>query len=707
MLAVVYLFTATPIYTSASSVYIEQSGNKIMTDSQGMVTRSDSFLYTQAEIIKSAPILSSALDTMNWRQMKTFAGVDNPVAWLQMGRLVVDAGKKDDVITVSTDSPYPEEAATVVNTVVDAYMTAQGKRKKTTAAEMLRVLQKEKENRYAELTAKINEMLKFKEENGALSFQADKGNVILERLAKISDDQTELELQAKRLKAEFETATSILNDPGKIRAYVEDLQTRGIGGDKEYDELRSQYVKYQTMQFSLERVHGENSEVLQTVGDNLKGLDRVLAAKERAIAQEHAASIEQQLKTAESNEQAVRAAKLEQQKDALELNSKQAEYSRLENESHQIEKQCSELDNRIKEVVVNSEDSGTLDIQVVEAARAESKPSKPQKGATLSTALLFGLVLGTGLALGYDWLDQRISSPEEVSESLGIPILGVVSEMTDTKTLPERGQYVHRETQSAVAEAYRTIRTAMHFSSTGYVKTFLVTSPSPGDGKTTTASNLAIAIAQAGNRTLLVDADMRRPTMHKLFEIGGEVGISSVIQGQSTLRDAIHSTSVPRLYVLPCGPIPSNPSEILSGTRFAQVMKALAEGFDRVVIDSPPVMSVTDARILAAQTDATVLVLRMNRSTVKGSRHAIESLVGTGAQVIGTIINAMPHRTGLYGHYYGGYYYQEKAYVADRPAGNEALPADPAASALGELPQHALLLPDMPGTPKETAIAKV
>jgi capsular exopolysaccharide synthesis family protein len=223
---------------------------------------------------------------------------------------------------------------------------------------------------------------------------------------------------------------------------------------------------------------------------------------------------------------------------------------------------------------------------------------------------------------------------------------------------------------SESAEAYRTVRTALFFGAAGAdAKTILVTSPAPGDGKSTSASNLAIAMAQAGHRTLLLDADFRKPTQHRVFQLEDRVGLSSVIAGQAPLRDAIQRTNVARLQVLPCGPIPPNPAEILNGKRFAQVMDVLVRAYDRIVIDSPPVMPVTDARILAASADVTVMVLRANKSTHRLSVHAREGLISVGANILGVVVNDVPRRKSGYGYGgYGGYGYYG-TYGGKQPAG--------------------------------------
>jgi capsular exopolysaccharide synthesis family protein len=210
-----------------------------------------------------------------------------------------------------------------------------------------------------------------------------------------------------------------------------------------------------------------------------------------------------------------------------------------------------------------------------------------------------------------------------------------------------------------VAEAYRTVRTAIYFGVPDpKSKTLLVTSPSPGDGKTTMASNLAIAIAQSGRRVLLIDADTRKPMMHKIFNLADEVGLSSVLLGEAKLDKAIQKTGAPNLEVLPCGPLPPNPSEILNSQAFLDLVNSLCLQYDQIVIDSPPVEPVTDARILAASCDTTVLVLRAEKSTRRLSAHARDALIGVGANLLGVIVNAVPRGQGGYTYYSGyGYYH--------------------------------------------------
>ncbi len=289
----------------------------------------------------------------------------------------------------------------------------------------------------------------------------------------------------------------------------------------------------------------------------------------------------------------------------------------------------------------------------------------------MAMALVLGLMLGGGLALGRDWMDERLRSVEEISATVGAAVLGVVPHMFKKNSTPaQRGQQVHLEPQSAEAEAYRTIRTAIYFGvPSGQAKTLLITSPAPGDGKTTMVSNLAIAMAQAGQRTLILDGDFRNPNQHKIFEIESDGGLSNVLAGRGQLSDFIQRTKVEGLEVLPCGPIPPNPSEMLNSQAFVNILEELSGKYDHVLIDSPPVMPVTDARILGAMTDVTLLVLRAEKSTRKAAEQSRDGLLSVGASILGVVVNDVPRRgRGGYG-YYGRYhsYYPYRYGRKDQP----------------------------------------
>jgi len=233
--------------------------------------------------------------------------------------------------------------------------------------------------------------------------------------------------------------------------------------------------------------------------------------------------------------------------------------------------------------------------------------------------------------------------------------------MSRRQSIAVRGQKVHLDSNSFAAEAYRTIRTAVFFGAPkGEAKTILVTSPGAVDGKTTLVSNLAIAMAQAGQKTLVLDADFRKPMQHKIFETSVDKGLASVLAGITTLEEAILPTEVKGLELLACEQEVANPSEMLNSETFAKILEHLSNKYDRVIIDSPPIMPVTDAQILAAICNITLLVLRAEKSTRKISQQARDGLLSVGARILGAVVNDVSRKSTRYGYYsgygYDGYY---------------------------------------------------
>lgn len=332
---------------------------------------------------------------------------------------------------------------------------------------------------------------------------------------------------------------------------------------------------------------------------------------------------------------------------------------RLEEDVRRLRDKRTMLESRIDEAMQNREKEQQIaSIEVLEGASPDNLPFSPRKSRVLAIALAAGLVLGTGLGLLRDWMDQRLRSAEEVMATLGVPVLGTIPHMSRRLTQVQRGQKVFLDPMSEVAEAFRTVRTAVYFGArSDRAKTLLVTSAMPGDGKSTTASNLAIAMAQAGQRTLLLDCDFRKPTQHIIFEVDASIGVSTVLAGREPLDRAIQRTAVEGLDILPGGPIPLNPSEILNSQAFSDMVDELAVKYDHIVIDSPPVNAVTDARILGALCDITVVVLRAEKTMRKHSEYARDALMSVGARLLGCVVNDVSRNKSKSGFYSGyGYY---------------------------------------------------
>ena len=654
-----YILTATPIYTAGSRIYVERSGPRILNDTRDIASasRPDSFLYTQAQLISSAPILAAAAEAVGANKMQTFGDADNPIAALQAG-LNVEVGKKDDLISVTFDTPFPEEGAKIVNAVVDAFLSYQSQHTRTTASDVLKILRKEKEQRDAELDAKMKEMVAFKSANGALSFQSDNWNITTQLLSSLQASLTQAQMETLDAKAAYDSAAAI-KDPEKIRQLVDAQQRKGwyVSSDQRDLILREDLDRAESQAESARATYAPEHRMRIGSESLVIQLRDKLAQRNQEFAEAYVEGLKQTWTAAQGKEKELQKAFDNQLKVAMDLNAKAAEYARLDTEYKRMATLCDAIDNRIKEIAV-TEDTGAMNINVLEVAKVPDRPSKPQKTRSLALAMVLGLMAGIGFALVRDWMDERLQSSEEIQAALDLPILGVIPHMAGNKTPQTAGQIVHLEPRSETAEAYRTVRTALFFGvPAGQARTMLVTSPAPADGKTTSAANIAIAMAQAGQKVLLIDADFRKPRQHVLFKLEGDDGLTGLLAERCKREQAVRPTNIAGLDVLPCGPVPPNPTELLHSQRFQDLIKSLCERYDHLVIDSPPVMPVTDARILGAMCDVTVMVLRAEKSTRKMAEQARDGLLSVGSRILGVVVNDAVHGRGGYGYYSRHYGY--------------------------------------------------
>jgi capsular exopolysaccharide synthesis family protein len=662
----IYLQRATPLYTSTSRLYVEQAGPEVWEkDASGVVTRWSNYLYTQAELLKQSGTLSVALALPGMGNLQTFAGVDNPVTRLRR-KLDVVVGKKDEIIDVSFTCPYPEEAAHLVNSVVDAYITQHNERRRNTSAEIVKILREEKTQRDAELKDKLQRMVDFSQANEGLAYGASQeSNVIMRRLDRFQQALDDAQLATIECKAFHETVRKMADDPVGLRQFIDTQRARGvyIAATNEATTLRAELRRLERERADcLQRLKSDAPPIaaldaeIERVRMQIAEMDEEFTSRQLAVAEElYLAAVGREKELTDGLEQ--------QRQAAIALNRQLSQYTLLRSDYEQTLRFCEILDDKIRKLNVDP-DVGALTVQIVETAVPATEPSEPQKARTMGLALCLGLFAGVGLALLRQWKDQRLHSTQEIGALLGLPVLGAIPSMTAPKQTPAiRGQKIRISPESREAEAFRTVRTALFFGAPkDEARTILVTSPAPGEGKTTTVSNLGIAMAQAGQRTLIVDTDFRRPMQHKVFGLNRQArGLSCVLVGQMGLDEAIEELPMANLFVLTCGPDVPNPAEMLNSDRFAEIVKTLAGRYDRVLIDSPPVIAVADAQIVAALCDVTVLVLRAHKSMRRVSMQACDSLAGVGGRILGVVVNDVPRKSDRYG-YSGGYGYSDYSY---------------------------------------------
>jgi len=307
-------------------------------------------------------------------------------------------------------------------------------------------------------------------------------------------------------------------------------------------------------------------------------------------------------------------------------------------------------------------------INVVDPAIVPDTPVKPQKKKNLVLGLLVGIMFGVGAAFFIDYLDDTIKNEEEAKRALNWPLLATIPAIdrdpgTDEAVGARAQLVVLNSPKSSISEAFRGLRTAIHFSSVNRdTKVIMITSSFPGEGKSTIAANLSLTFAQAGNRVIIIDCDLRRPSLNTIFKHSRNPGITEVLAGDVMLGDALHSTGIENVSLLTAGTIPPNPAELLCSESMRTLLGQLRNSYDIVIIDAPPVIPVTDAPLLTSLTDMVVVVVEAGRIPLAAAKRMQELLTSVQAPVAGFVIN---DRTALiadtYG-YYGKSYYGKGTY---------------------------------------------
>ena len=310
----------------------------------------------------------------------------------------------------------------------------------------------------------------------------------------------------------------------------------------------------------------------------------------------------------------------------------------------------------------NAQTIAPVKVTLTDPAQPPGAPSSPRTRTNLVLGLILGLGVGVGWAFLRNALDATVKSPKELDELTAAPPLGGVLFDPDARTQVLSAL----DSKSVSSEGYRTIRANLQYINVDDpIRAFVVTSAAPGDGKTTVACNLAIALAQAGKKVCLVEADLRRPRVSEYLQLNSGTGLTEVLAGQVRLEDALQAWGNGMFQVLPPGAIPPNPSELLGSHQMAQIIASLKREFDVVVLDTPPLLAVSDAAVLASQADGAVIVVRYGKSSRDAVSNAVASLERINAKVLGTVLNAIPaKRGGAYGYGYG---YDTKGKAAPTP----------------------------------------
>jgi capsular exopolysaccharide synthesis family protein len=569
-----------------------------------------------------------------------------------IARVQVQPVQGTRLVDVYFDAADPAFAVRAVNALADEYVQQNLELRLQNIDKTLVWLTDELHKQQKKVTDSEQALADYRSSQNALSLD-DRQNIVVARLNSLNDSVTrartirvQKESLFNQVRAVDPASESVLTLPAiATSAAVVDLKSRLAGLEADKARLSSRYGP-------------QHPEMIRLDGQ---------IAQARQQLQAEAAKVVLQLRSdyqAAAAEERSLAASLEEQKNAaMDLDRKSASYTVLEREAETNRQVYQQLLQQEKELRVIS-NSRANNVQVMDRADGAGQIA-PTPRRDWMMALLLGTVLAVGLAFGLEYFDDTVKTPEDVTRRLKMPLLGIVPAVRGERVPVLTGPVPH-----GFGEAFRSLRTSLVFTSGGGegARVIAVTSTQPLEGKTTTACNLAAALALGGARVLLIDADMRRPGLHKAMGMQNTIGLSHLLVGQARVRDAVQRTGEPNLFVITAGKTPPNPSELLASERMRAFVKNLSSGpFDWVVIDTPPVLAVTDSVILSQMVGGLVFVIGAEMTRRMHLERAVETLAASRPRLIGAVLNRVDFEANKY--YYSRYYgYQYKSYYGQSAA---------------------------------------
>lgn len=592
-----------------------------------------------------------------------------------MKRLTVEPVKDSRLTSVRYQDADPARAQKILATLVDTY--AQNNlddvfEAATSASDWLR---SQVGTLRTDLEKTEMALHEYKKNKNILSVSMDdQSNMLREEMKQLNAALTEVRAKRQRVAARAAEIRKVTGEnPQALPAFeliespvLQELRAEYVSAEKELNASRGsgKANNHPETRSAVARFETTKAALLAEVKNIQIAIERDLMALDNEIA-----GLQKLFTAAEQR--------------ALEVNLLEIEYNRLRRAKDTNERLFSIVIERSKESDL-SKMLRVNNIRVVERPLLPTRPVRPDVPLNLAGGAVAGILLGLVAALGREYLDRTVKNPDDVERELRLPFLGLIPELAKAETVERkrrerRGRqlppaedsppelYAHYHPSSGIAEAVRAIRTNVLFMSPDHpYRVLLVSSAGPAEGKTTVACALATTMAQAGQRVLLIDCDLRRPRIHKVFRRSNDFGLTSALLDSGSEATAIRDTEVANLWMLPTGPLPPNPAELLHSEAFAKVLGRLRSNFDRVIIDSPPIVPVTDAAVLSTIVDGTIVVVRAQKTTREIAKRALRSIRDVGGKIVGIVLNAVDLEGRGYGSYQY-YYYKRDGYAAEPP----------------------------------------
>ena len=638
-------------------------------------------LLSEVTILTSDTLLAKVARDLNLANNPTFFGmagqlprqnIDEPRVRQQVihtlkSSLSVSLVPKTDIIQISYSSLVAQLSTDIVNKLVYEYIERSYQTRVDATTRVSAALSTQLEDLKQQVESSQNQMMDLQRRLGTLGFDSahNQTSTSLDDLAKAQDNA-----KLARILAESRYRLLHQMDPNAIESSLDTAPTQV---QPELNALRTQLATARTNYAQLTATLGPNHPQVKTVKAQVDQLAKEVEAEQNRLLTQ----TKETYLLSKANEDQTSAVLEQQKTDAYKLRDDLVDYTIKQRDFESKSKLYEELMDKLRTAEVQA-GLESVEIDIVDQAVIPASPSISPRSTIVLTWTGLGGIAGILLAFLLESLDTGLRSIAEIESVTELPSLAIVprakraspEQLADLSTV-ERNLNVLTQPKSQFTEAFRSLRTALLLSTTEHEPKFILfTSATPSEGKTTTASNLAVILSQRGTRVLLIDADLRRPNVHHRFGLNGKLGLSTVLSGQTTLEDSVQRVAeVPNLDILASGPVPPFPTEMLSSDAMSALLQRTGELYTHVIIDSAPILSVTDGILLSRQVDAVVMVVRHGKSSKHIVRRGRDLLVRSGAPLAGIVLNAVDLNSP---EYYGYYGYSGYSYSSLDPASWEA-----------------------------------
>lgn len=656
---------------------------------------SEDYLSSHQLIIGSPKVVGEAVRNGNLAHLPSFVGRDDPIDQI-INSLTVSRGSKryggnqTNILSLALRGGNPHDCRAVLNAIITSYQDFLKATYRNVNSETLELISRARDVLQKDLDTKEAAYREFRKTAPLLWRGKDGTTVHQDRLFALDGKRSLLRIRQAEIKAELESIDNALKQskgkPGLLALAASSESNRnllataaivapepGSAGKGTRSTLQEEAVNLQLEETRLLQTHGPDHPSVKAVRSRLGALSAMISSGAQGdqataganLPYEELINMRVQLLKRELQENTAIEASLANEFDRDQTEAKNSVLTALRDEA---ERQSIERSKTLYESIVKRlqeidtmRDYGGFDTQVLAPADDGQWVIKNTL-FMLGFTLFAGLLLGGGLACTFELLDRSFRSPQEIRERLGLPVLGHIPLLPRSQTSvgsatrPDPSLHCYHYPHSPQAEAYRLVRTALLFRANSTKNTIMqFTSPCRGDGKTTLAVNVAISLAHSGKKVLLIDGDFRRPRLHEVWGLPNDVGFTSVLSGSATFPEAIQPTVISSLSVLPSGPLPASPAELLSSGKLKEQLGSLRAVYDFILVDTPPLLSVTDPAVVASFMDAIILTVSVDKQSRPNAQRAQALLnsLGIGQKVLGVVVNRLRHSSTAYSDGYG------------------------------------------------------